>query len=283
MLKRIKGLLKEFARLPRDVREIKRQEVLQTRILQEQYAKQLMADERYGDPLRLQRYEHQVFSQHGEDGSIAEIFSRIGTFNKRFVEIGVDPLESNTTCLLYQEWSGLWVDKGLEDSLRIPPAIQDLIGGGRVKTRAVFVDKDNVESILEQAGIEPEFDLLSIDVDQNTYHLWEALGAYSPRVVVVEYNATFPPGDDWKAAYEADRVWDGTHYFGASLKAFEKLGTQKGYCLVGCETNGANAFFVRRDLVGDHFSTPYSAENHYEPPRYYLTRTHGHPRGFGRS
>jgi hypothetical protein len=34
-----------------------------------------------------------------------------------------------------------------------------------------------------------------------------------------------------------------------------------------------NAFFVRNDLLGDHFTAPYTAENHYEPFRYgYITR-----------
>jgi hypothetical protein len=51
-----------------------------------------------------------------------------------------------------------------------------------------------------------------------------------------------------------------------------------GYALVGCELCGTNAFFVRTDLVGEHFCAPFTAENHYEPPRYWLARRDGHPR-----
>ena len=29
-----------------------------------------------------------------------------------------------------------------------------------------------------------------------------------------------------------------------------------------------NSFFVRDDLLGDHFAAPYTAENHYEPQRF---------------
>ena len=36
-------------------------------------------------------------------------------------------------------------------------------------------------------------------------------------------------------------------YYGASLKALCRLGEQKGYAFVGCNSNGVNAFFVRRD------------------------------------
>jgi hypothetical protein len=96
-------------------------------------------------------------------------------------------------------------------------------------------------------------------------------------VVVVEYNAVIPPGLDWKVRYAPDRVWDGSHNFGASLKAFELLGTQLGYSLVGCDFIGVNAFFVRSDLVADKFAAPFTAENHYEPPRYVFLHRRAHP------
>ena len=32
---------------------------------------------------------------------------------------------------------------------------------------------------------------------------------------------------------------------------------------MGCNFVGTNAFFVRSDLVGDHFSRPYTAEHHF--------------------
>jgi hypothetical protein len=40
-------------------------------------------------------------------------------------------------------------------------------------------------------------------------------------------------------------------YFGASLPALVALGRRKGYRFVGCESHGANAFFVRDDAGGD--------------------------------
>jgi hypothetical protein len=65
---------------------------------------------------------------------------------------------------------------------------------------------------------------------------------------------------------------------GANLKAYERLGAELGYALVGCELSGINAFFVRRDLLGDKFAEPFTAENHFEPSRYFLLRRDGHPR-----
>src|SRR5512135_8523 len=83
----------------------------QTQVLQEQFIQNLLAQPRYADPKRLHRFEHQVYSQNGEDGAVAEIFRRIGTTDKFFVEIGVgDGLENNTVNLLSEGWRGVWVD-----------------------------------------------------------------------------------------------------------------------------------------------------------------------------
>jgi hypothetical protein len=38
-------------------------------------------------------------------------------------------------------------------------------------------------------------------------------------------------------------------YFGASLAALTALGAAKGYALVGCDSTGVNAFFVRHDVA----------------------------------
>jgi hypothetical protein len=140
-----------------------------------------------------------------------------------------------------------------------------------------FITRENIASLFDGIGVPAEFDLLSIDIDQNTYYAWDGLSNYRPRVVVVEYNSSLPPDVDWKVRYDPGRTWDGTNNFGASLKAFELLGRDYGYSLVGCDFIGVNAFFVRDDLVGDSFAEPFTAANHYEPPRYHLLHRRCHP------
>lgn len=125
--------------------------------------------------------------------------------------------------------------------------------------------------------VPPDLDLLSIDIDQNTYHVWRAIRSLRPRVVVVEYNASIPPWLDWASEYRPDRTWDGTMNMGAGLKAFERLGRQKGYSLIGCDSVGVNAYFVRDELADPaKFCDPFTAENHYEPPRYAWGARGGH-------
>ena len=54
-----------------------------------------------------------------------------------------------------------------------------------------------------------------------------------------------------------------------------RLGRSKGYRIVGCNFSGANAFFVRDDIAGNHFLDPATAEEHYEPPRYFFPMLKG--------
>jgi hypothetical protein len=268
--------IRHMSEASQDVRRMVRS--LQT-MAQESFVRELLSDERYADPRRLTTSEYQVYSQNGEDGAISEIFRRIGTLDRSFVEIGVGRgLENNTTCLLAQGWRGCWVEGGPDNVRYIRDHHKPYLDDGRLRLVELFVTRDNIASTLRSAKVPREFDLFSLDVDMNTYWIWEALAEFSPRAAVIEYNASYPPSIDWKVPYASDATWDWTFRFGASLKAYELLGRKLGYALVGCDLSGTNAYFVRDDLCGDQFLGPFTAENHYEPPRYWLARPKGHPR-----
>ena len=117
-------------------------------------------------------------------------------------------------------------------------------------------------------------------MDRNTYYIWEALSGYRPRAVVIEYNGLIPPTIEYQVPYDPDAEWDGSVQLGAGLKNYESLGNRLGYRLVGCELTGVNAFFVREDLIGDHFLEPFTAERHFEPMRLHLLRGTPYPRKF---
>ena len=114
-----------------------------------------------------------------------------------------------------------------------------------------LVTPENINDVLRQNDVEGEIDLLSIDIDGNDYWVWKAITVLQPRVVVVEYNASL--GVSRSVTVRYDRVFDrykkhpSGWYHGASLAALTKLAAMKGYMLVGCESHGANAFFVRKD------------------------------------
>ena len=136
-----------------------------------------------------------------------------------------------------------------------------------VSVRAVIVTAENFTGILHEAGVPRDFDLLSLDIDGNDFWVWKAFTGFSPRVVAIEYNASVPPGQPWVMPYDPQYAWRGSRRFGASLAALAALGREKGYALVGCDSSGVNAFFVRRDLCGAHFPAPEGgAAYHYVPP-----------------
>ena len=241
-----------------------------------------LATPRYQERQRLLRYGFNVYSQHDEDGIIEEIFRRIGSTDKFFVEFGVgDGIENCTTYCLLKNWSGVWIDGSADCFEGIQRNLGFFIEEGRLRAKYSFITAENIESLFAELKAPAEFDFLSIDIDRNDYWVWKAITNYRPRVVAIEYNASFKQTAACVIPYNPTAIWDGTNYTGCSLKALEYLGNEKGYRLVGCNYTGGTSFFVREDLLGDHFAAPYTSENHYEPPRYFVRMPNGHPGNFG--
>lgn len=228
------------------------------------------------DPHRLEHYGRKVYSQSDEDGIIEEVFRRLGLNRDsgKFIEFGaangVDG--SNTLYLLCRGFSGLWIESSETNVQSIRERFQGHVENGRLQVVQSFLTAENIEDILlANLGQDERIALLSIDVDGNDFWIWKAIKKIRPAVIVVEYNPTFPPPVSLVQEYKPDHVWGGTNYGGASIEALARLGRQKGYQLVGCNVTGVNAFFVRDDLVGEHFPYALTAANLYHPPRVYLT------------
>jgi hypothetical protein len=218
------------------------------------------------DPLHLDRFGYRVYSQNDEDGIIQEIFNRIGVTNKTFVEFGVqDGLESNCHYLLFNGWNGLWIEGNKKYFKKLQKCFEKPLATKRLTAINAFITAENINKLIGENGkINGEIDLLSIDIDGNDYWIWEKINCISPRVVIIEYNAKFPPPCEWVLEYDPKYVWnrkdDG---YGASLKSLELLGKRLGYTLVGTNRNGVNAFFVKKELTNGLFAEPASAENLY--------------------
>ncbi len=244
----------------------------------ERFRMQELATPRYTDPKRLLRHGFKVYSQSDEDGIIQEIFKRIGTTSRTFIEFGVETgVECNTVKLLVEGWSGLWIEAAAKYAVEIEKHFGPFFAQSKLRLSQNLITAENINTVFEQGGMSGDIDLLSIDIDYNDYWVWKALTTVKPRVVVIEYNATLRPPMSLVVPYDPTRSWDGSNYFGASLEALVRLGREKGYRVVGCNYAGANAFFVRDDLAGSHFLDPATAEEHYEPPRYiYASVVAGH-------
>jgi hypothetical protein len=203
----------------------------------------------------LRDAEFKVFSQFGEDGALQFLIANVPIENDTFVELGVeDYSESNTRFLLSQDnWRGVIVDAGdlHVDFLRT----SELDWRHQIDPVQAFITRDNVNGLISGAGVEGDIGLLSIDLDGNDYWILEAIEVVSPRILAAEYNSIF--GADAAVTIPYDPAFTRTEahhsglYFGASLAGLARLAGEKGYALVGCGSSGNNAFFVRRDVLGD--------------------------------
>ncbi len=202
----------------------------------------------------FREHEYGVFSQWGEDGLIEYLVSRVPIERPWFIEFGVENYrEANTRFLLVtRNWRGLVID-GSEDN------IQDIRDDNvswrhELEARCSFITRENVNDLFRDAGFTGDLGLLSIDIDGNDYWVWEAIDVVSPRIVVIEYNSLFGPQRAVTVPYDPAFVRSKKHhsnlYCGASIAALARLGARKGYALVGGNSAGNNAFFVREDVRG---------------------------------
>jgi len=223
----------------------------------------------------LTEFELRCFSQHGEDGVIAEVLARIGSQDNFFVEFGIENGREGNCVFLADvlDWNGLFLEP---DDAFYEELARKYASAARITTLNAAVTPENVEDLFGRAGVPGEPDVLSIDVDGPDYWIWDALEAYRPRLVVVEYNALLPPGRELAQPSSHIEPWAGTDYFGASLDALSALAERKGYRLVHTDLAGANSFFVRSDLVSDKFPAPDRVPRRHQP-NYFMTG-HQHPR-----
>ncbi len=184
--------------------------------------------------------------------------------SRHFIEIGCgDGRENNSHYLLLKGWRGIWVDGDPENIA----AIRNVLPlDGQLRLVEQMVTRDNVTTIPAAAG-SPDFgpsDLLSVDVDGNDLAIAKAaISAWSPKIIIGEYNAKFPYPMQQEVSYDPQHRWARDDYHGASLAAWVE-GLYPAYQLVSCNLAGTNAFFVRDDLAGR--LTTYAPAQLYQPP-----------------
>ena len=203
----------------------------------------------------LGRYEYSWLSQNGEDGILRYIFNEIGFESRWFVEFGFGAAQCNALRLMLKEgFHGLLMD-GSGENVRCFQHAARRLGIDRVTAVHTFITRENLQQLVQDNGVPRDIDLLSLDVDGNDYWFWEELECISPRVVCIEYNAGIGPELALTVPYDESFERYSKHasgfFYGASLAALEALGRRKGYYLIGCDSTGTNAFFLRDDIEID--------------------------------
>lgn len=182
----------------------------------------------------MKQFEKSIYSQWGECGVIEEIFKRIGITNKIAMDVGAwDGVHFSNTLYMAEEY-------GFTRILCESDVERANMASNNFQTSQVFGHCDNIDSILSVCKCPEDIDLLSIDVDGDDYYLWKDMVKFRPRVVVIEYNQTVPPG--------ISVVQERGGSFGASWKALVDLATEKNYKI--CHTTTTNIVFIDGNMRG---------------------------------
>jgi hypothetical protein len=200
----------------------------------------------------LNSFSRNDHSQFGEDGILEEVFKRIMVAQdqgvKYFVEFGAwdGKTCSNTWSLVEKDFAGLYIEGS---KARFKLLVKNCSRYPKIRTENAFVTStgdDSLENILRRNGAPLNFDLLSIDIDGNDYHIWHSLELYIPSVVCIEYNFTIPMEVNYVQPNDSGRN------IGSSANALIELGRLKGYTLIAATKT--NLIFVLNEfkhLFGD--------------------------------
>jgi len=193
----------------------------------------------------LNSYTRKVTSQYGEDGIIAKALEVIGRADNWCVEFGSwDGRKCSNTYNLIEAkgYSAVLIEASAK---RFANLKENFRHNDKVICLNEFVgfdSADGLDVILGRTEIPKDFDVLSIDIDGNDYHVWEAVKEYRPKVVVIEFNPTIPK----TVEFVQRRDFGVTQ--GSSLLSISKLSKSKGYELVAVTKN--NGIFVDSKYFG---------------------------------
>lgn len=187
-------------------------------------------------------YAADQYSQCGEDGILKKVLETIDSPTGWCVEFGAwdGKYLSNTRALIDAGFSAVLIEGS---RARFQDLQREASANPNIVPINAFVGTgpaDSLDAILSTTAIPEDFDVLSIDIDGNDYHVWKAVSWYRPRVVVIEYNPTIPTAVDFV------QPADPSVNQGASILALTQLAKRKGYELV-CITT-LNCIFVRAEF-----------------------------------
>ncbi|MEI7736718.1 MAG: hypothetical protein WCI49_14725, partial [Ferruginibacter sp.] len=125
---------------------------------------------------QLDEVAYQVFSQRGEDGVLQYIINKIGIPNTIFIEFGVeDYTESNTRLLLFNNWSGMVIDSS-ERNIRFIKT-DFIYWKYDITAYESFITAENINTLISNYTGCTDIGVLSVDIDDNDYWVWEAITA----------------------------------------------------------------------------------------------------------
>jgi hypothetical protein len=186
------------------------------------------------------RYARNVTSQSGEDGILERIFDLIPDGDRWCCEFGAwdGKKYSNTHSLLaHKHWSGVLIEADRAKCIELAETYSGNERAILINKFVAFDGENTLDHILAETAIPHDFDLLSIDIDGNDFHVWASVHQYGPKVVIIEYNPSIPNHIEYIQAADSGVSQ------GNSILSLTKLAKSKGYQLVAATE--LNAIFVQ--------------------------------------
>lgn len=191
----------------------------------------------------LLQHRSNVTSQFGEDGIIDAIFNRLGIGVGHCVEFGAwDGTRFSNTWNLWHNsnWGAVLIEGDAKKAEALSQNVEDHPHVTAICSYISHQGSTTLDAVLKQTCTPAVFELLSIDVDGNEYHIWQSVRDYRASLVIVEYNPTIPPHVEF-----IDKP--GCYGMGSSAASLVALANRKGYELVCCTT--ASLFFLEKESV----------------------------------
>ena len=201
------------------------------------------------DPTVPRTWEFGGFSQHGEDGIIDFLCSRVLEPTHFFFEIGAaNGIENCTAWLAFaKSYGGVWVEGDPALCERARASIAGTMWNIHVVNR--FVAPESMPALLKMCS-HRALDVFSLDIDSIDYHVAVKvleLG-YRPKIWVVEYNSAFGPERSvsvpFMPAFDRWSAHPSGLYYGCSIGGWRSFFDANGYAFVTVDQSGTNAFFI---------------------------------------
>jgi hypothetical protein len=198
-------------------------------------------------------FEVKVFSQFGEDGILAYLFSRIGVVKPNILEVGAGNFaECNSRMSVQGFNANAYLVDGRSDLVQNVDK-SDLRWRSSLFAEEIFVTPQNIVEIWKRAeSALGSIDALSIDIDGIDYWVLNSLDLSAVSLMICEYNPLF--GDTLEITVPDQPFFNRSEahfsnlYYGMSLRAAIGIARRNDLTFVGTNRVGNNAFFVKSSL-----------------------------------
>tara|TARA_B110000027_G_C16122311_1_gene303954 strand:- start:10623 stop:11573 length:951 start_codon:yes stop_codon:yes gene_type:complete len=193
-----------------------------------------------------------VYSQNNEDAILEYLILSLKLKNIKFIEIGTEDYSESNTRFIYEKYNcdGLIIDNTKNLTSKISKLLY--IWKGNLRIEEEFVNKNNVNTLIDKHFPNKSVDIFSLDIDGVDYWILKELPDNLSKIIIAEYNPYFGPDLEVTVPYSDN--FNRTEYhssnlcFGMSLRALINLMENKGYSFIGSASLRSNAFFIKNEF-----------------------------------